>query len=63
MMELIVFIGTIIVTLIAITSVIMAIAAVVATITTLEDNEQKFFVLYAMFGWFVLGMWIVGFFS
>ena len=62
-MGFIVFLGTIIMTVIAITSAVMGVAAIVAVATSIEDNAQKFYVIYSMLGWLVIGMWIASFLS
>lgn len=55
-MELLLVLGTIIAILIGATSIISAVATLVVIITTIEDKEQKFLTIYALIGWFVIGM-------
>lgn len=62
-MGLLTLLGAIILTIIAVTSVICAIATLVVIVTTIEDKEQKFLSIYALLGWLVLGMWLISFFN
>lgn len=55
-MELLLILGTIIAILIGATSIISAIATLVVIITTIKDKEQLFLTIYALVGWFVIGM-------
>lgn len=55
-MEFLLLVGTIIAILIGVTSVIAAITTLVVIIQTIEDKEQLFLTIYALIGWFVIGM-------
>lgn len=55
-MELLLLLGTVIAVLIGATSIIAAIATLVVIITTIRDKEQLFLTIYALIGWFVIGM-------
>lgn len=55
-MELLLVLGTIIAIIIGATSIMSAIATLVVIITTIKDKEQLFLTIYALVGWFVIGM-------
>lgn len=55
-MELLLVLGTIIAIIIGATSIISAISTLVVIITTIKDKEQLFLTIYALVGWFVIGM-------
>lgn len=56
MNEFLMCIGFIIVSIIIVTSTIWGMASVYVAIVELKDKQQKFTVIYAAIGWFILGL-------